>query len=267
MTDGAPPRPPIPIPAMPFVDVLGHRLEYEWFGAPSDRRPVVMLHEGLGSVSLWKRFPDRLANVSGRRVLAYSRYGHGRSDRLLAPRRARYMHDEALEALPRLLDALSVEEPVLFGHSDGASIALILAGSGIRAVSGIVVLAPHVFVEPETLAAIRQAAVAFRETDLPDRLGRHHDDAGSTFWGWNRIWLADAFRDWTIEPYLKGVRCPTLVIQGREDEYGTQAQVDRIVHAVPGARALLLDDCRHSPQRDRPDEVLDAVRVFLEGCP
>jgi pimeloyl-ACP methyl ester carboxylesterase len=253
---------------MDFIQAGGHRLEYRWIGpAPAHALPVlVFLHEGLGSVALWKRFPDAVAEATGCSALVYSRYGYGKSDRLLEPRAVDYMHREALEVLPQLLDTLAIRDPVLIGHSDGASIALIHAGSGQRAVRGVVAMAPHVFVEDVSVTSIAAAKVAFETTDLPARLGRYHDDVASTFRGWNDIWLHPDFRAWNIEPFLAGIRCPVLLIQGVDDEYGTLAQVEAVERQVSGdARSLKLAQCRHSPHVDQTEATLSAIETFVRG--
>ena len=247
-----------------FVAASGHRLEYAWHGrGHRDRPPIVMLHEGLGSVSLWKDFPKALAAATQRRVLVYSRYGYGRSDPLTEPRRVEYMHAEALVTLPELLDTLGIGDPVLFGHSDGASIALIHAGRAGRPVSAIVALAPHVFVEAYGLASIADARRAYLEDDLRDRLARRHADVEGAFWGWNDIWLHPDFVAWNIEALLPAIDRPMLAIQGLDDQYGTLEQLDRIERAVGDFRRLELADCRHSPHRDQPDAVLSATADFL----
>ncbi|HWQ38223.1 MAG TPA: alpha/beta hydrolase [Burkholderiales bacterium] len=252
-----------------FVEAAGHRLEYRWIEPPrpvaAANRPVlVFLHEGLGSVALWKRFPARVAEHTGCRALVYSRYGYGRSDRLAAPRGADYMHREALDVLPELLERLGVDAPVLIGHSDGASIALIYAGTEGRRTRGLVLLAPHVFVEELTVRSIAQARVAFETTDLAQRLGRYHDDAHATFRGWNDIWLHPDFRNWNIERCLPSIRAPLLLIQGRDDQYGTLAQLDAIARQVSGpVETLVLDDCAHSPHVDQPEATLSAIAGFV----
>jgi pimeloyl-ACP methyl ester carboxylesterase len=251
---------------MPYVVAGGHRLEYAWYGdAQNNAPPIVMLHEGLGSLSLWRDFPQQLAAATGRRTLAYSRFGYGASDPLDGPRRVDYMHVEALETLPQLLDALSIERPVLFGHSDGGSIALIHAARSGRPVSALIALAPHVFVEPYGLASIAEARRAYLDSDgdLRTKLARRHADVDSAFWGWNDIWLAPDFAAWNIESVLPEIACPVLAIQGRDDEYGTMAQIDRIERGVPSVRRLELDQCGHSPHRDQPEAVLSAVTEFL----
>jgi len=244
------------------VEIDGRRLEYRLIGE-GDGPALVFLHEGLGSMGLWRRFPDDLVEATGRRGLVYSRAGHGRSDPLRERRTPDFMHHEAQATLPRLLDEVGVVEPILIGHSDGASIALIHAGAGHR-VSGLVLLAPHVFVEPESVAGIEAARVRFETTDLADRMARHHHDPHSTFRGWNDIWLDPAFRDWNIEDSLPGIRCPTLLIQGLDDEYGTLAQLEAIEKGLAGrSERLVLEDCGHSPHLDHPANVLRATTRFI----
>jgi pimeloyl-ACP methyl ester carboxylesterase len=248
---------------MPFVTAGGHRLEYAWFGTQRASAPIVMLHEGLGSLSLWKDFPQRLADVTTRRVLAYSRYGYGASDPLAGPRGADFMHIEALETLPDLLDALGVRDPVLFGHSDGGSIALIHAARSHRSVSAVIALAPHVFVERYGLEAIAAARLDYLDGDLRARLARHHADVDSAFCGWNDIWLSPEFAAWNIEALLPEITCPVLAIQGEDDEYGTLAQIDRMALGLRSVRRLELARCGHSPHRDQPDAVLTETCRFL----
>jgi len=228
-------------------------------GAPE----LVFLHEGLGSISHWKDFPARVAAATGCPVTVYSRYGSGNSDLLVGPRTVSYMHDEAMGALADLLKQLRIEDPILVGHSDGASIALIYAGKHDR-VRGLVVLAPHVFVEELSVASIAEAKVKFETTNLAEKLGRHHRDAARTFWGWNDIWLHPDFRQWNIEEYLPRITCPILAIQGLDDQYGTMAQVEAIWKQSSGSvEVLALADCKHSPQRDQPDAVIEALAKFV----
>ncbi|OLC70273.1 MAG: alpha/beta hydrolase [Betaproteobacteria bacterium 13_1_40CM_4_64_4] len=250
---------------MPFLSANGHRLEYAWYaGARSDAPPMVMLHQGLGSLALWKDFPQQLATATGHRVLAYSRLGHGKSDPLARPHGVDFMHVEALETLPQLLDSLGAHNPVLFGHSEGGSMALIHAARAHRSVAGVVVLAPHVFVERYGLDSIAAARGAYLDGELRAKLARYHDDVESAFWGWNDIWLHPDFITWNIEALLPEIVCPVLAIQGVDDEYGTMEQLDRLERGVPGARRLELAACGHSPHRDQPDAVLAAVTGFLE---
>ena len=248
-----------------YVDVTGHQLECQLY--PGKKPIIVVLHEGLGSVAMWRDFPAKLAQETGHGVLVYSRYGYGRSTPCTThPVGDHYMHREALEALPALLDILEIEAPFLLGHSDGGSIALIHAGGAGRPVSGVITLAAHVFNEDICIAAIEQAKLAFETTDLKDKLGRYHDDPEGAFWLWNQAWLAPSFRHWNIEEYLPSITCPVLAIQGAEDEYGTSAQVESIGNKVAGpAKARILPKCRHSAHKDQPDEVLALVRGFVDA--
>jgi len=195
--------------------------------------PLVFLHEGLGSIELWRSFPDDVrAACGGPTMVVYSRHGYGRSAVVGEPRAITYMHDEALVVLPSLLAELGIERPVLVGHSDGASIALIHAGAGHR-VAGLVLLAPHVFVEDVSVAGIEAARDAYRSSELRARLARYHDDVDAMFWGWNDVWLSPAFRRWNIESYVTDIDAPVLLVQGSDDAYGTLAQLDAIERAMP----------------------------------
>ena len=246
-----------------MVEAGGHRLEVERIDGDAGRPTLVFLHEGLGSVSMWREFPAWAAAATDCPAVVYSRYGYGRSDVFEMPFAVDYMHREALETLPQLLDKLGIERPLLVGHSDGASIALVYAGSRAGP-SGLVVLAPHVFVEDISVKSIAEAKVAFETTELPERLARHHTDARRTFYGWNDIWLHPNFRRWNIEPFLPAIRCAVLAIQGAEDEYGTIAQVEAIARHVGGACEIVrIEACGHSPHRDRPGETLAAISRFV----
>jgi pimeloyl-ACP methyl ester carboxylesterase len=245
-------------------------IEHAWLGRQRQGAPlVVFLHEGLGSVSAWRDFPTRLCDAGGFRGLVYSRPGYGRSTPRPADERwsPGYMHDEARELLPALLEALAIdsraEPPWMLGHSDGGSIALIHAASFPDRVAGLVVLAPHIFVEDVSIASIAAARDAYRTTDLRDRLARHHADPDSAFWGWNDVWLDPRFRAWNIESCLPAIGCPLLAVQGRDDEYGTLAQLDGIARAVPAATILTLDRCGHAVHRDQPERLTSAVSGFV----
>ena len=254
---------------MTFITAAGHRLDTKWIGRRDGAGPVlVFLHEGLGSIGLWRDFPDRMAETTGLPALVYSRRGYDRSDPLTERRPLRYLHHEALEVLPAVLDACGIADPVLIGHSDGASIALLAAGAGETPVRGAVVMAPHVFVEDITIAGIEKARTAWFEGGLARALARYHDDAEGAFRGWNEAWLAPEFRAWNIEEYLSGIRCPLLTIQGVDDEYATLAQIDAIERQVscPFER-LDLADCRHTPWRDQPDLVAAAIARFVSALP
>jgi len=252
------------MPRARFFDVAGHRLECVRIRGAKSAPTLVFLHEGLGSVALWKDFPARVAEATGCPVLVYSRAGYGRSSPAVLPRVPNYMHVEALTVLPALLDRLGIADPVLVGHSDGASIALLHAGSGRRPVRALVALAPHVFVEDMSIASIDEVRRQYETTDLREKLARRHADPDAAFRGWNDIWLAPAFRSWNIEACLPGVRCPLLLIQGRDDEYGSAAQLDAIERQVGGKVARIeLADCRHSPHRDQPEATLAAIADFV----
>lgn len=241
----------------------GHRLETRRIGEPGRRSPtLVFLHEGLGSVALWRDFPDRACERTGLPGLVYSRAGYGWSDPVSEARTPRFMHDEAIRVLPELLQALGIDRPVLVGHSDGASIALIHAGTFPEADAAVVALAPHLFVEPICVEAIADITRRYAISGLREQLGRYHADVDGAFHGWSDVWLSDAFAAWTIEKEVAASRCPILAVQGENDEYGTMRQLDRIGELRPDARLLKLADCRHSPHLDRPEEVLDALAGF-----
>lgn len=261
-------KPPEPLQRAPtqFVRVAGRNLEYRLYAPHQVNRPaLVFLHEGLGSVAMWREFPAQVAAATGCAALVYSRYGYGQSDVLDAPHTTRYMHDEALVALPELLEKLHIVRPVLIGHSDGGSIALIHAGDGRWEVAGLVLLAPHVFVEDISVESIAMARDAYLTTDLAHKLARYHQDAGTTFRGWNDIWLHPDFRAWNIEEYLPGIRCPILAIQGADDEYGTLAQIGTIAARCRNVELLELADCRHSAHRDQPQATLAAIVRFVSA--
>ena len=250
---------------MPSVRAAGRNLNYVWIAGDERQAPLVFLHEGLGSIAQWRDFPAQLAAATGRRALVYDRYGYGQSDVLEERRRTvRFMHNEALLSLPEMLRTLQVQSPVLVGHSDGASIALIYAGAG-HPVQRVIAMAPHVFIEPVCISSIRKAAQTFETTDFAQKLGRYHRDVRKTFYGWADVWRDPGFERWDIrDDYLPGVRCPVLAIQGHDDEYGTMAQLDEIARRVSGPCELLkLEKCGHSPFRDRPQEVLAAAAAFI----
>jgi pimeloyl-ACP methyl ester carboxylesterase len=250
---------------MSFLTVQGHHIEYEFIPGSNPESPVmVFLHEGLGSLAMWKDFPSRVVAATGCGALVYSRYGYGKSDPLAGSRGVSFMHDEALKALPELLDKLKVERPILFGHSDGASIALIHAGGAARPVAALILMAPHVMVEDFAIRSIEIAKRNYETTNLRDKLARYHTHPDSAFWGWNDIWLHADFRAWNIEEYLPRIHCPVLAIQGEDDEYGTMEQINRITRAIPQTEVLTLKNCRHSPHRDQPDAVIERVAQFIK---
>lgn len=247
-------------------------LEYQLFNADNTDAPlVIFLHEGLGSISMWRDWPAKACQRLGCRGLVYSRYGYGQSTPRLPdePRSLDYLHVEAWHDLPALLTALGLdnEKPVLFGHSDGGSISLIYAASYPDRVQAIAVAAPHYFVDEVTLQGIRTARHAYLTTDLPARLGRHHRDPDSVFWSWNDTWLTPEFQDWSIESLLKDIRCPVLAIQGVDDEYGTLEQIRGIQRHAPQTQLCIIPDCGHSPHRDVPDRIISELGGLLEGLP
>ena len=260
-----------------FVDIVWRgrtvQIEHAWINRaavdPSPGRPLlVFLHEGLGSVAMWKDFPQRLCTALNCGGLVYSRPGYGRStprpaDEALEPD---FMHRQAFEVLPALLLALDidaeVQPPWLLGHSDGGSIALLYAARHSAQLAGVVVLAPHICVEAISVASIEQAADAYTEGDLRQRLAAYHDDPDSAFWGWNRAWLAPQFRDWSIAAELSTITCPLLAVQGMDDVYGTLAQIRGIAERAPQTRLLELASCGHSPHRDQPEALIAAVADF-----
>ncbi|GMA15414.1 alpha/beta hydrolase (plasmid) [Deinococcus metallilatus] len=244
----------------------GHPLEVQWHGpSPAEAPTLVFLHEGLGSASLWRDFPRRLAEATGCGALVYSRAGYGQSGPVPLPRPTRYMHHEGLEVLPELLEQFGVREHLLIGHSDGGSIALINAGGAPRpGLLGVITEAAHVFNEDLSVASIAEAKEAYEHTDLRARLARHHRDVDNAFRGWNDVWLSPDFERWNIEEYLPGITVPLLVIQGEEDQYGTSAQVQAIVQRTGGpAEALMLPDCAHTPHREQPERTFEAMRAFV----
>ncbi|HEX7637209.1 MAG TPA: alpha/beta hydrolase [Burkholderiaceae bacterium] len=243
-------------------------VEHAWLRPERTGRPLlVFLHEGLGSVAAWKGFPLRLCEAADVRGLVYSRPGYGRSTPRAPGERwaPDYLHRQATGLLPALLAALDVREPPwLFGHSDGGSIALIHAASFPARVAGLVVVAPHIDVEPVALAGLRAAREAYATTDLRGRLARYHDDVDSAFGAWNDSWLAPAFETtFDLKPLLPAIACPLLAVQGEQDEYATLEQIRGIARLVPQAELLELAHCGHSPHRDQPDRLVDATVRFL----
>ena len=254
---------------MPFLDLGDHRLEYAWHGPePGDAPTLVFLHEGLGSIAGWRDFPARLAEASGCGALVWSRRGYGGSDPAPRPWPVEFMHREARAALPAVLDRLAVREAVLVGHSDGASIALIRGGDAgaTPRVRGLLLEAPHVFVEDVCVRQIERAARAYSEGDLRRSLSRVHADADATFAGWSGVWLDPAFRAWNIVESLPRVAVPVLAIQGSDDPYGTLRQVETI--AARGGtfvEVLVLSGCGHAPHRERPERTLASMASFLRN--
>lgn len=259
-------------PAMADLAVGGRtlRIEYGLIAAHRRHRPVmVFLHEGLGSLAMWRDFPERVCDAIDARGLVYSRPGYGRSTPRPASEvwRPDFMHRQATEVLPALLRALDIdgtrERVWLFGHSDGGSISLLHAARHPSAVAGAIVLAPHILVEALSLESIDRARDAYLAGDLRERLARYHDDPDSAFWGWNDVWLHPDFRAWSIESELPAIACPLLAVQGLDDVYGTLEQIRGIRRRVPQTELLELPDCGHSPHRDQPDALIRAVTDFF----
>jgi len=251
---------------MPFLEIQGYRLEYEWHGpSPGDAPTLVFLHEGLGSVAMWKDFPARVADATGCGALIYSRAGYGASDPIALPRPVRFMHDEALQTLPLVLEAMQIQDAILVGHSDGGSIALIYAGSqSDRKIRALVLEAPHVFVEGITVKSIEAARHSYEAGDLKLRLARYHKNVDNAFRGWNQVWLNPEFRSWNLAEYLPKIHLPVLVIQGEQDKFGTLRQVEAIEKGCASpVQKLILPKCGHSPHRDQPQRVLQMITGFV----
>jgi pimeloyl-ACP methyl ester carboxylesterase len=246
------------------VEIAGVRLEVKaWEGTGEDAGcPILLLHEGLGSVAMWRDFPAALARRIGSPVIAWSRIGYGQSDPLPERRDPDYMHKEA-DLVPQVMDALGIGRAILLGHSDGGSIALIAAALYPQRIAALILEAPHVFVEDVAVASIAGARDHYLASDMGERMARYHRLPDQVFWRWNDIWLDPRFRAWNIEDLLPRIAAPTLLIQGLGDEYGTLEQLDRIQAALPTATRIELPDCGHSPHRDQPEAVLEAVAAFV----
>ena len=248
----------------------GASLEWALCGPEDPGAPViVLLHEGLGCLALWRAFPEQLAQHTGCRVFAYSRAGYGRSDAASLPRPLDYMTREALACLPDILAAIDAPRLMLLGHSDGASIAAIYAGRvADERLCGMVLMAPHFFTEPQGLAEIAAARDAFLTTTLKARMAKYHTDPVATFRGWNDAWLDPGFRAWNIEAVIESFRVPVLALQGREDQYGTLAQIEAVRRKSPAeVELVVIENCRHSPHFDQPKATLEAISAFLQRLP
>ena len=260
--------PPAPEPT--FFALPGGRLEYAWTGAAApDPRALVFLHHALGSVTTWRDFPQRLADATGLSAFSYSRLGHGKSDPADPNRALDYLDHEAFDMLPRMLDMAGIAEPVLVGHSDGATIALLHASLPQSPSRAIVVEAPHIFVEDQTVAGIETAAIEYQTTKLRERLIRHHGgNTDNVFKAWADTWRKPAFRAWNCEHRLPAIRCPTLLVQGIDDEYGTPRQVERIRDQVSGpVEMALIPACGHFPHQEKTDATLAVMERFIAALP
>ncbi len=248
-----------------FLEIAGQRLEYRMIGPRPDAAPtIVMLHEGLGCVGMWGNFPDRLAAATGAGIFVYSRAGYGKSDSVALPRPLSYMHEEARRVLPALLSAIGFRRGLLLGHSDGASIAAIYAGSiQDHRIRGLILIAPHFFVEDVSIRSIAEAKVAFERDDLREKLARWHRDPDNAFRGWNDAWLDPEFRNWDITQDLAYVRVPILIVQGEDDQYGTTRQIDVAQEeCYCPVEIALMPGAKHVPQREAPDSTLKAIGDF-----
>lgn len=252
-----------------LLKVGGSELEYRMIGPrPGDAPTIVLLHEGLGCVGMWRDFPDRLAEATGRGVFVYSRQGYGGSSPCAVPRPLTYMQEEGREVLPLVLEAMGFQQGTLFGHSDGASIAAVYAGTHEDPrVENLVLMAPHFFTEKITVASIAEAKTAYETTQLRERLKRYHgDNVDCAFWGWNGAWLDPGFLEWNLEEFLPGIRQPVLALQGEDDQYGTARQVEVVAEKAGGpVELVLLSDCKHAPFKEQTEATLAAVSRFLEG--
>jgi pimeloyl-ACP methyl ester carboxylesterase len=252
-----------------FLELDDSRLEYLDLPATRPGRPeILLLHEGLGSVSIWRDFPARVAERTGCRTLAYSRAGFGRSSPRAAPWSTRFIHEEALEVIPRLRSALGIARPVLLGHSTGASMALVHAGADRWPVAGVIAMAPFTDVEDSNVESLRRARAHYETSDWREKLARHHDDVDAVFYGWNDTWLRPDFATWNLRGDLPGIRAPIVAILGRGDEYSTPAQVELIRSLARDAASfefLHLEACGHAPHRDQPEAVLAAAVRLLDA--
>lgn len=251
-----------------FLDVDGTRLEVKWWGKPgSDGKAIVLLHEGLGCVAMWRDVPERLADATGLPVFAYSRAGYGKSAPAMIPRPFDYLDRESYEILPHVLEQAGIRNASIIGHSDGGHIALMAAAhpTARARISRIVTLAAHAFIEDITVSGLLEVRKAYGETRLRDKLGElHGENVDTVFYGWNDIWTDPAFRNWSLEPLLSAVDVPVMVIQGSEDEYATTAQVDAIASGVSGpVETWLVPGSRHAPHLDNTDAVLDRITGFV----
>lgn len=252
---------------MEQVIIHGKRLEAAWFGPPPEEAPtLIFLHEGLGCLEMWKDFPKKLGEATGCGVFVYSRLGYGKSDPCPLPRPLSYMEEEGLSTLPAIINLLKIKECLLIGHSDGGSIALVYAG-GTPAfpLRGLITEAAHVFCEDISVRAIRRAGEEYLYGDLRRKLEKYHGpNTGLAFWGWHNAWLDPDFRSWNIERFLPGIRVPLLAVQGKEDQYGTLAQIRAVQNGTRnGVEVLVLDRCRHAPHQERPKVVFEAMQSFI----
>lgn len=256
---------------MQMIQINGNALHVQHIPGPSQAAALVFLHEGLGSISMWRDWPAQVCTATARPAWVYSRLGYGQSSPLVDVRGAGrlkpdYMHEQAFDVLPGLLARLGVRQPpVLIGHSDGATIALLYASR--YEVSACIAMAAHLFVEDISLQAIQAARTAYVQGPLRERLARHHADVESAFWQWNDAWLNPQFHSFDIRAQCRQIRAPVLAMQGIDDEYGSLEQLHEISRAVPHAQTMVLNNCGHSPQRDQPALITQVIAQFLQNCP
>ena len=250
-----------------YLKIGNTQLEVAWHGpSPKDAPTLVFLHEGLGCVSMWRDFPERLSAATGCGAFVYSRLGYGHSDPCPLPRGIRFMHDEGLQVLPEVIKAAGIRELIIIGHSDGGSIAFVYAGgTPVKSIRGIITEAAHVFCEDVTIESIKIAKEAYLNGDLRQRLQKYHgNNIDCAFWGWNDTWLHPDFVHWNIEEYLPGINVPVLAIQGENDEYGTEAQVEAIRRQTASeTEVLMLPDCGHAPHLQQEPRTLEAMTQFV----
>ena len=248
------------------LNIQGKKLEYACYGpAPGEASTIIMLHEGLGCVELWRDFPQKLSDATGCGVFVFSRAGYGQSDPTGLPRPVTYMTDEAVNILPQVLDVIGFKTGLLLGHSDGATIVAIYGGSIVdHRVRSLILIAPHFFTEPSGLATIKDVKSSYETGDLKQRLSKYHKDVDNAFYGWNDIWLHSEFKDWDVSDVIDYWRIPVLVFQGNQDPYGTNAQITEIETRIYSPLELvMLDDCFHLPQFEKPSETLGAITEFM----
>jgi pimeloyl-ACP methyl ester carboxylesterase len=248
-----------------YIYINGFKIEIKVISHKSNLEPIIFLHEGLGSIALWKDFPLRVAKATGRDIILYSRIGMGKSSPIQENRKLSYMHDEAKIYLPQIIKYLNLPEVILFGHSDGASIALIYAGSGFK-VKSLILEAPHVFVEDISIKGIKIAKKAWNNNNLKDKLSKYHEDVEGAFNGWCNVWLSKNFKNWNIEDYLKSITVPIQLIQGSNDEYGSLKQLDSIEKHVSGRTYRHeIEGCGHSPHSQYPIDITNKIKYFLSN--
>ena len=248
-----------------FVTVKNLKLDIKriFFKKLNNISPIVLLHEGLGCIELWKNWPEKLAEETGKDIIIYSRLGMGMSDKIKQKRKKNFMHEEGYIFLPNIIKQLNLKKPILFGHSDGASIAMLCAGKKNN-LAALILEAPHVFVEKKTILEIKKLKKIWNNSNLKEKLTKYHDDVDGAFTKWIDVWLSEDFLSWNIENDLKNIKIPTLVIQGKNDQYGTLEQVSRIKEKLDfRLETLILDNCRHSPHFDQPDAVIFNAKNFL----